>query len=323
MVRWNGNIRLYPSTARSLTFAVWYGSAAVHLIGGAAAMTGAWVLGPRIGRFVKNEETGKIEPAEIPGHIAVLAALGTLLFWFGLFSFHADAGYSVAGNEALAVTGHSDHRLSGRCGCLYSSLLLRNGVWDPAFGMNGLICNMVATCSGSGSLNTFCTLTILSMLLPCTCAMELSAWSLSGSLPTTSTSKPRIKLVSFMDTLASSSAAKSTERSPTLLGLLAFPLCYLEHYAPWIVSAFPVKSSSWAWVSFYWRQKPDSAREHHHAGAAFRTKSMKAGEGKALDDSSASSHKEPMEEIFPKVDNDKCEELRHRKITTALKPGQV
>mmetsp|Transcript_13245 Transcript_13245/g.25398 ORF Transcript_13245/g.25398 Transcript_13245/m.25398 type:complete len:144 (-) Transcript_13245:123-554(-) len=63
--------------------------------------------------------------------------------------------------------------------------------------------------------------------------------------------------------------------------------------------------------------------EHHHAGAAFCTKSMKAGEGKALDDSSASSHKEPMEEIFPKVDNDKCEELRHRKITTALKPGQV
>lgn len=48
-------------------------------------MAGAQILGPRIGRVVKNEETGKLEPVEIPGHNAVLAAAGTLLLWFGFF----------------------------------------------------------------------------------------------------------------------------------------------------------------------------------------------------------------------------------------------
>ena len=58
-------------------------TAAVHLVGGAAAMAGSVALGPRIGRFVRNETTGKMEPVEIPGHNAVLSALGTLLLWFG------------------------------------------------------------------------------------------------------------------------------------------------------------------------------------------------------------------------------------------------
>lgn len=61
------------------------GSGAVHLVGGAAAMAGSVSLGPRIGRFVRNEATGKLEPVEIPGHNAVLAALGTLLLWFGKY----------------------------------------------------------------------------------------------------------------------------------------------------------------------------------------------------------------------------------------------
>jgi Ammonium Transporter Family len=65
------------------------GSGAVHLVGGAAAMSGAWVLGPRIGRFVVNKETGKKEPRTILGHNAVLAACGTLLLWFGFFPFNA------------------------------------------------------------------------------------------------------------------------------------------------------------------------------------------------------------------------------------------
>lgn len=65
------------------------GSGAVHLVGGAAAMSGAWILGPRIGKFVINKETGKKEPTVIPGHNAVLAATGTLLLWFGFFPFNA------------------------------------------------------------------------------------------------------------------------------------------------------------------------------------------------------------------------------------------
>lgn len=124
----------------------------VHLVGGAAAMAGAWVLGPRIGRFVKNEETGKMEPVEIPGHNAVLASLGTLLLWFGFFPFNAGAGYAVAGDADLASTGRAVVITtlaagSGACTLLFYGVV-RNGVWDPAFAMNGLLGGMVATCSG-------------------------------------------------------------------------------------------------------------------------------------------------------------------------------
>lgn len=51
---------------------------AVHMVGGVAAFVGAWLLGPRVGRFDAN---GK--PVHIPGHNVALAILGTFLLWFG------------------------------------------------------------------------------------------------------------------------------------------------------------------------------------------------------------------------------------------------
>lgn len=68
-------------------------------------MSGSYFLGPRIGKFVRNEEIGKLEPRDIPGHNAVLAALGTLLLWFGFLPFNAGAGYAVAGEQAAINTG--------------------------------------------------------------------------------------------------------------------------------------------------------------------------------------------------------------------------
>lgn len=48
------------------------------MVGGVAAFVGAWLLGPRVGRFDAN---GK--PVHIPGHNVALAILGTFLLWFG------------------------------------------------------------------------------------------------------------------------------------------------------------------------------------------------------------------------------------------------
>jgi Amt family ammonium transporter len=83
------------------------GSTVVHSVGGWAALTGAMVLGPRIGKYGKD---GKISP--IPGHSIALATLGTFVLWFGWFGFNpgstmaADAGaigrIAVATNTAAA-----------------------------------------------------------------------------------------------------------------------------------------------------------------------------------------------------------------------------
>ena len=63
------------------------GGGAVHMVGGVAAAAGAYLLGPRKGKFVTNDN-GKTVPVEIPGHNMVLAALGALVLWFGFFAFN-------------------------------------------------------------------------------------------------------------------------------------------------------------------------------------------------------------------------------------------
>lgn len=128
------------------------GGGAVHGVGGAAAMAGSYFLGPRIGKYVKNEETGKLEPVEIPGHNLVIAALGGFILWFGFFPFNTGAAANVVGFDALVQTGRIAvvTTLAGATGAftllLYGRFRLK--VWDMMLALNGLLAGMVATCSG-------------------------------------------------------------------------------------------------------------------------------------------------------------------------------
>ena len=59
------------------------GSTVVHSVGGWAALMGAIILGPRIGKYAKD---GKVVP--IPGSNLALATLGTFILWMGWFGFN-------------------------------------------------------------------------------------------------------------------------------------------------------------------------------------------------------------------------------------------
>ena len=59
------------------------GSGIVHMTGGGAALMGAYVLGPRLGRF---DADGKVVP--MPGHSIVLTTLGTFILWLGWYGFN-------------------------------------------------------------------------------------------------------------------------------------------------------------------------------------------------------------------------------------------
>jgi len=59
------------------------GSTVVHSIGGWAALTGAWMLGPRIGKYNK---AGQVMP--LPGHSLTSAVIGVFVLWFGWFGFN-------------------------------------------------------------------------------------------------------------------------------------------------------------------------------------------------------------------------------------------
>lgn len=73
------------------------GSTAVHMVGGLAALVGAKILGPRIGKYDKN---GK--PKAIPGHSLTLGALGVFILWFAWFGFNGCSTVSMGSDEAIA-----------------------------------------------------------------------------------------------------------------------------------------------------------------------------------------------------------------------------
>ena len=63
------------------------GGGAVHMVGGVAAASASYFLGPRTGKFVINDQ-GKKVPVDIPGHNMTLASLGAIILWFGFFAFN-------------------------------------------------------------------------------------------------------------------------------------------------------------------------------------------------------------------------------------------
>lgn len=76
------------------------GSTAVHMVGGVAALVGAKILGPRIGKYDKN---GK--PKAIPGHSLTLGALGVFILWFCWFGFNGGSTVSATGDSILQSMG--------------------------------------------------------------------------------------------------------------------------------------------------------------------------------------------------------------------------
>ena len=71
------------------------GSCAIHMVGGLSALIGAKILGPRIGKFVKDKD-GKITKVNaFPGHNLPLGCLGCFILWLGWYGFNGAACTSV------------------------------------------------------------------------------------------------------------------------------------------------------------------------------------------------------------------------------------
>ena len=71
------------------------GSCAIHMVGGISALIGAKILGPRIGKFVKDK-SGKVTKVNaFPGHNLPIGALGVFILWLGWYGFNGAAATSV------------------------------------------------------------------------------------------------------------------------------------------------------------------------------------------------------------------------------------
>jgi len=114
------------------------GSGVVHLTGGVMALTGAWILGPRIGKFVR----GKAQA--IPGHDLPMAFLGCFILAFGWFGFNA--GSTLAGTDLRLAVVATNTMLASGAGA-FAAYLYTWGRYerpDPSMAANGLLAGLVA-----------------------------------------------------------------------------------------------------------------------------------------------------------------------------------
>ncbi|MBR5658417.1 MAG: ammonium transporter [Lachnospiraceae bacterium] len=80
------------------------GSNCIHMVGGICALIGAIMVGPRIGKFVKDK-AGKVTKVNaFPGHNITLGALGVFILWLGWYGFNGAAATSVEQMGAIFVT---------------------------------------------------------------------------------------------------------------------------------------------------------------------------------------------------------------------------
>ena len=95
---WNSNGWL-----AQLHFVDFAGSTVIHMVGGTAALIGAIVVGPRIGKYTKRK-TGEVKVNAIPGHSLTLGALGVFILWFGWYGFNGAAAQSIESLGSIFLT---------------------------------------------------------------------------------------------------------------------------------------------------------------------------------------------------------------------------
>ena len=123
------------------------GSTVVHSVGGWAALAGAIVVGPRIGKYAKDNT-----PIRLPGHSVVLMALGVFVLWFGWFGFNA--GSTVSGNDGSIAVIFITTNLAAAAGAV-GAMALSFAIWkrfDVFMTLNGVIAGLVAITAGCANM---------------------------------------------------------------------------------------------------------------------------------------------------------------------------
>jgi Amt family ammonium transporter len=125
------------------------GSTVVHYQGALAALAGALLLGPRIGKFGQD---GRANP--IPGHNMPYAVLGTLILWFGWFGFNPGSTLGVVTGDKIgyfayvALTTNVAAAAGALGGIGVAWLVLRKA--DVSMMLNGVIAALVAITAACG-----------------------------------------------------------------------------------------------------------------------------------------------------------------------------
>ena len=149
---WNPDGWLNSASFMPAEFIDLAGSSIVHAVGGWAALVGAYMVGPRLGKFVK----GKVEA--IPGHNKTLATLGVMALWFGWFGFNGGSQLAWGGDNTVAATTIVLFtNLSAAAGAV--GALVTTWIWygkpDIVQTLNGALAGLVSITAGAANMDPY------------------------------------------------------------------------------------------------------------------------------------------------------------------------
>lgn len=123
------------------------GSTIVHSVGGWAALMGAIILGPRVGKYIKNGS--KISVKAIPGHNLPLASLGVFILWFGWFGFNC--GSTLSGTDLSIAHVAVTTTLAASAGAIFAMMTtwITMGKPDVSMSLNGALAGLVGITAGT------------------------------------------------------------------------------------------------------------------------------------------------------------------------------
>ena len=144
---WNENGWLYK-----LGFHDFAGSAAIHSVGGITALIGAIMVGPRLGKYIKDKESGKVKKVNaIPGHAVTLGALGCFILWFGWYGFNGAAAWDSESLASIFVTTTIAPAVATCVTMVFT--WIKNGKPDVSMCLNASLAGLVGITAGCDALD--------------------------------------------------------------------------------------------------------------------------------------------------------------------------
>jgi len=130
------------------------GGAVVHISAGAAALTGAYLIGPRMGRFDAQTK----EPRMIPPHNMTVSALGAFILWYAWYAYTSSSSYGIThgrwdmnSRTAMVTT------ISGATGMVTAVLIRRYNTlkYDLVYCIYGLLSGLVSITASAAMIEPY------------------------------------------------------------------------------------------------------------------------------------------------------------------------
>ena len=134
------------ATGASVVYIDFAGSSLIHMVGGISSLIGAWMLGPRLGKYERGADGKVTKVRAIPGHSLTLGALGVFILWFCWYGFNGAAATSTS--ELAYILTNTTIATAVSTTATMCFTWIRNKKPDVSMTLNGSLAGLVAITAG-------------------------------------------------------------------------------------------------------------------------------------------------------------------------------